>query len=98
MCRVYLCGILLLLLTSIPQAIQAGAGLGGLIGSIILIGLGVGGVKSSVAPFTGISLSTVGDRRLLADDGCSAKPIKYAAVVNTSQSLRMVNASSLTMS
>ncbi|KAL8767043.1 MAG: hypothetical protein Q9209_006337 [Squamulea sp. 1 TL-2023] len=49
---VYLCGILLLLLTSIPQALEVGAGLGGLIGSLLLIGLGVGGVKSSVAPFT----------------------------------------------
>ncbi|KAL8673110.1 MAG: hypothetical protein Q9168_002465 [Polycauliona sp. 1 TL-2023] len=55
--RVYLSGIILLLLTSIPQALEAGAGLGGLIGAIVLIGLGVGGVKSSVAPFTGIVLS-----------------------------------------
>ncbi|KAK2821764.1 hypothetical protein FQN49_007700 [Arthroderma sp. PD_2] len=52
--RIYLCGILLLLFTSIPPALDAGAGLGGLIGSFILIGLGVGGVKSSVAPFAGI--------------------------------------------
>lgn len=52
-CRLYFSGILLLLLTSIPPALDAGAGLGGLIGAFILIGLGVGGVKSSVAPFTG---------------------------------------------
>lgn len=49
----YLCGILLLMLTSIPAAIDAGAGLGGLCGAIVLIGLGIGGVKSSIAPFTG---------------------------------------------
>ncbi|RSM08932.1 hypothetical protein CEP52_004391 [Fusarium oligoseptatum] len=51
-CGLYFTGILLLLLTSIPPALDAGAGLGGLIGAFILIGLGVGGVKSSVAPFT----------------------------------------------
>jgi len=50
---IYLCGILLLLLTSIPQAIEAGAGLGGVVVSFMLIGLGIGGIKSSVAPFTG---------------------------------------------
>ena len=52
--RIYLSGIMLLLLTSIPQAIEAGAGLGGLIGAFVLIGLGIGGVKSSAAPFTGM--------------------------------------------
>ncbi|PLB55681.1 PTR2-domain-containing protein [Aspergillus steynii IBT 23096] len=51
-CGIYLAGILLLLLTSIPPALGAGAGLGGLIGAFVLIGCGVGGVKSSVAPFT----------------------------------------------
>ncbi|KAF3482143.1 PTR2-domain-containing protein [Arthroderma uncinatum] len=61
---IYLCGILLLLLTSIPQALDAGAGLGGLIGSFILIGLGVGGVKSSVAPFTADQIR--GDQKHIA--------------------------------
>ncbi|KAA8570995.1 hypothetical protein MFRU_028g00390 [Monilinia fructicola] len=51
-CCIYLSGVLLLLVTSIPRAIEAGAGLGGLIGSFVLLGLGIGGVKSSVAPFT----------------------------------------------
>ncbi|RYO74048.1 hypothetical protein DL764_010993 [Monosporascus ibericus] len=51
-CGIYLTGVLLLLLTSIPSALDAGVGLGGLIASFILIGIGVGGVKSSVAPFT----------------------------------------------
>lgn len=41
------------MLTSTPPSLDAGAGLGGLIGAFVLIGLGVGGVKSSVAPFTG---------------------------------------------
>lgn len=68
-------GILLLLLTSIPQALAAGAGLGGLVGAIVLIGLGVGGVKSSVAPFTGAVLLTFRSRWPLTDDDFCAKPI-----------------------
>lgn len=51
---VYLSGLLLLLLTSLPMSLDAGAGLGGLIGALILIGLGVGGIKSSVSPFLGM--------------------------------------------
>lgn len=50
---IYILGLLVLCLTSLPLALEQGAGLGGLIGAFILIGLGVGGVKSSVAPFTG---------------------------------------------
>jgi POT family proton-dependent oligopeptide transporter len=52
---VYLSGLLLLFLTSLPMSLSAGAGLGGLIGALILIGLGVGGIKSSVSPFLGMS-------------------------------------------
>jgi dipeptide/tripeptide permease len=51
---VYICGILLLATTSFPQDLDHGAGLGGFIGAIILFGFGVGGIKSRIAPFTGI--------------------------------------------
>lgn len=49
-CFVYIVGLLVLLLTSIPKALEGGAGLGGFIVGIIIIGLGTGGIKSNVAP------------------------------------------------
>lgn len=49
-CGVYLVGLLILLLTSLPVALSHGAGLGGFTVSIIIIGLGTGGIKSNVAP------------------------------------------------
>ncbi|KAM5341905.1 hypothetical protein ACJ41O_014936 [Fusarium nematophilum] len=68
-CGVYFTGILLLLLTSIPPSLDAGAGLGGLIGAFILIGLGVGGVKSSVAPFTADQVRVTGKQVQTLDSG-----------------------------
>lgn len=49
-CMVYIVGLLILTLTSIPTALDHGAGLGGFIAAIIVIGLGTGGIKSNVAP------------------------------------------------
>ncbi|KAF2801839.1 PTR2-domain-containing protein [Mytilinidion resinicola] len=49
-CFVYIIGLLILTLTSLPIALQHGAGLGGFIAAIIIIGLGTGGIKSNVAP------------------------------------------------
>lgn len=49
-CFVYIAGLLILTTTSIPGALENGAGLGGFIASIIIIGLGTGGIKSNVAP------------------------------------------------
>jgi POT family proton-dependent oligopeptide transporter len=49
-CFVYILGLLILLLTSLPVSLEHGAGLGGFIVSIIVIGLGTGGIKSNVAP------------------------------------------------
>ncbi|KAL4882392.1 POT family-domain-containing protein [Aspergillus karnatakaensis] len=49
-CIVYLIGLLILVLTSIPVALENGAGLGGFIAAILIIGLGTGGIKSNVAP------------------------------------------------
>lgn len=49
-CVVYVVGLLILLLTSLPVSLQNGAGLGGFIAAIIIIGIGTGGIKSNVAP------------------------------------------------
>ncbi|MCJ1255653.1 peptide transporter ptr2 [Lignoscripta atroalba] len=47
---IYLVGILILFLTSLPVAIEHGAAFGGLIVAMIVIGLGTGGIKSNVSP------------------------------------------------
>jgi len=49
-CCVYIVGLLILTLTSIPVALQNGAGLGGFATAVIIIGLGTGGIKSNIAP------------------------------------------------
>ncbi|KAL2864319.1 peptide MFS transporter [Aspergillus lucknowensis] len=49
-CGVYLVGLLILVCTSIPAALANGAGLGGFIAAVLIIGLGTGGIKSNVAP------------------------------------------------
>ncbi|EGW30914.1 uncharacterized protein SPAPADRAFT_72814 [Spathaspora passalidarum NRRL Y-27907] len=49
-CGVYLVGILILFLTSIPSINNHNSALGGFIVSIIIIGLATGGVKSNVSP------------------------------------------------
>ncbi|GIK04271.1 hypothetical protein Aspvir_008350 [Aspergillus viridinutans] len=49
-CGVYLVGLLILVCTSIPSALEHGAGLGGFVVAILVIGLGTGGIKSNVAP------------------------------------------------
>ncbi|OQE27053.1 hypothetical protein PENFLA_c006G06704 [Penicillium flavigenum] len=49
-CVVYMVGLLVLVCTSIPTALEHGSGLGGFIVAILIIGLGTGGIKSNVAP------------------------------------------------
>ncbi|ODH37336.1 hypothetical protein ACO22_02611 [Paracoccidioides brasiliensis] len=49
-CLVYIVGLLILFLTSLPVSLAHGAGLGGFIVAIIIIGIGTGGIKSNVAP------------------------------------------------
>ncbi|KAF2085824.1 putative MFS peptide transporter Ptr2 [Saccharata proteae CBS 121410] len=49
-CSVYIVGLLILFLTSLPISLQNGAGTGGFIAAVIIIGLGTGGIKSNVAP------------------------------------------------
>jgi len=45
--------MVLLIATATPVAIKSGAAFGGLIASILLIGLGTGGLKSCIAPLCG---------------------------------------------
>ena len=50
-CFVYMIGLLILTLTSIPAALEHhSVGLGGYIAAIVIIGFGTGGIKSNVAP------------------------------------------------
>lgn len=47
---IYMVGDILLTLTSMPDSIRAGGALPGLVISMIIIGLGTGGIKSNVSP------------------------------------------------
>ena len=47
---VYIAGLLILFLTSLPTAINHGAALGGLVASMVVLGIGTGGIKSNVSP------------------------------------------------
>ena len=47
---VYFAGLLILVCTAIPSSLRAGAGTGGYITSILLTGIGTGGIKANVAP------------------------------------------------
>ncbi|CAF3861098.1 unnamed protein product [Rotaria sp. Silwood1] len=49
-CIIYVLGLLVLVLTSIPFSIHTGIAFPGLIVSIIIIGLATGGLKSNVSP------------------------------------------------
>ncbi|PQE07853.1 MFS peptide transporter Ptr2 protein [Rutstroemia sp. NJR-2017a WRK4] len=47
---IYMVGLLILVLTSLPVALENGAGMGGFIAAILIIGIGTGGIKSNVSP------------------------------------------------
>ena len=47
---VYLVGVFILFITSLPVSIEHGGALPGLIVAMIIIGLGAGGIKSNVSP------------------------------------------------
>ncbi|CAF4064314.1 unnamed protein product, partial [Rotaria magnacalcarata] len=49
-CMVYMVGLLVLLLTSIPPSIDKGVAFPGLIVAMVILGFGTGGVKSNVSP------------------------------------------------
>ncbi|KAI5841498.1 MFS peptide transporter, partial [Morchella snyderi] len=50
---VYIAGLLVLFVTSLPFAVESGAALGGLVAAMVVIGLGTGGIKSNVSPLRG---------------------------------------------
>jgi len=50
---IYMAGLLIMVCTSIPTSLENGAGLGGFIAAILIIGIGTGGIKSNVAPLVG---------------------------------------------
>ena len=47
---IQLCGLLVIFLTSLPVSLENGAGLGGLVAALVLIGAGSGAIKSNVGP------------------------------------------------
>ncbi|CAF2518636.1 unnamed protein product [Rotaria sp. Silwood2] len=49
-CVVYMAGLIILLLTSIPPSIDKGVAFPGLIIAMVILGFGTGGVKSNVSP------------------------------------------------
>jgi hypothetical protein len=57
---IYLVGALILVITSIPQCLAAGVGLPGFVIAIIVIGVGLGGVKACMSPFLGRSRFEIG--------------------------------------
>ncbi|KAH0284953.1 PTR2-domain-containing protein [Aureobasidium namibiae CBS 147.97] len=49
-CAVYIVGLLILVTTATPAGIHSGAGFGGLIAAMVVIGLGTGSIKANVTP------------------------------------------------
>jgi POT family proton-dependent oligopeptide transporter len=47
---IYIVGLVILVATATPSAIQNGAGFGGLVAAMVTIGLGTGGIKANVSP------------------------------------------------
>ncbi|CAF3160189.1 unnamed protein product [Rotaria sp. Silwood2] len=71
-CVIYMIGLIVLLLTSIPPSIDKGVAFPGLIVAMIIIGFGTGGVKSNVSP-------------LMAEQYSRTKPI--VKVINGKQKI-----------
>ncbi|KAK2744655.1 peptide transporter ptr2 [Onygenales sp. PD_40] len=55
---IYICGLVVLVCTSFPFAIENGSSLGGLIAAMIIIGLGTGGIKSNISPLIAEQVKT----------------------------------------
>ena len=49
-CGVYIVGLVILVTTATPAGIHSGAGFGGLIAAMVVIGLGTGSIKANVTP------------------------------------------------
>jgi POT family proton-dependent oligopeptide transporter len=47
---IYVCGLIIPFATSLPPSLNAGVGIGGLIGAMLVLGIGTGGIKSNVSP------------------------------------------------
>jgi hypothetical protein len=52
----YILGVLILLVTSIPSLLTRGSGLPGLIIAMLVISLGLSGIKATLPPFIGMPL------------------------------------------
>ena len=52
---VYIVGLIILITTSVPVSLAHGGGLPGLIVTMFVLGIGVGGVKATIGPFLGTS-------------------------------------------
>ncbi|KAE8405769.1 PTR2-domain-containing protein [Aspergillus pseudonomiae] len=48
---IYIVGLTILVATATPAAINGGSAFGGLVASMVIIGLGTGGIKANVTPF-----------------------------------------------
>ncbi|KAJ5890563.1 uncharacterized protein N7473_006791 [Penicillium subrubescens] len=50
-CAIYIVGLTVLVTTATPASIQGGSAFGGLVASMVILGLGTGGIKANVTPF-----------------------------------------------
>jgi proton-dependent oligopeptide transporter, POT family len=57
---VYLFGTSILFFTSLPSVLHKDEGLGGLLTAMILIGIGIGGVKVCLTPHIGVWFAPIG--------------------------------------
>ncbi|UPX19242.1 peptide transporter ptr2 [Ascochyta rabiei] len=67
-----LCGNLVMLTTSLPVALDHGAGFPGLIAAMVLIALGVGAIKATISPFIGDQLPKYKPQVVVQKDGTLA--------------------------
>ena len=52
-CSIYIIGVAILFVTSLPVSLSHGAGLPGLIVAMVTISVGLGGIKATLPPFLG---------------------------------------------
>ncbi|KAF1828645.1 oligopeptide transporter [Decorospora gaudefroyi] len=78
-----LCGNLVMLATSLPVALDHGAGLPGLLAAMVLIALGVGAIKATISPFIGDQLPKHKPQVVCQKNG-------KLAVVNGSRTLQLL--------
>ncbi|KAJ5950768.1 uncharacterized protein N7479_009181 [Penicillium vulpinum] len=66
---IYLIGLAIMLFTSIPPAMEAGAGPGGFITGLVLIAIGLGGCQSTIVPFIADQYDEVRSRIKVTEKG-----------------------------